>query len=48
MKKPTPKPKNKPATSPIPTNGWLKLWLKVIDKQMDDFHVEEFKKDRRG
>ncbi len=48
MKRLTSKPKKKPVLPPrppIPTNGWLKLWLKVIDKEMDNFHVEEFKKD---
>ena len=46
MKRLTPRPKKKPAAvkPPIPVNGWLKLWLKVIDKEMDNFHVEEFKK----
>ena len=28
---------------PIPVNGWLKLWLKVMEKEIDDFYVEEFK-----
>ena len=28
---------------PVPVNGWLKLWLAIIDKEMDDFHVEDFK-----
>lgn len=30
---------------PIPVDGWLKLWLKIIDKEMDDFHVEDFKQE---
>jgi len=47
MKKSTPKLKKKPAVPkyPFTGNGWLKLWLKIIDKEMDNFHVEEFKKD---
>jgi hypothetical protein len=48
MKRLTPRPKKKPVAPPkppIPVNGWLKLWLKIINKEMDDFHVEEFKKE---
>lgn len=43
----TPKPRKRieKKQPPIPVNGWLKLWLKIIDKEMDDFHVEEFKQD---
>jgi len=41
--KPLPK-KRKVKNKPFVTNGWLKLWLKIIDKEMDNFHVEDFTK----
>jgi len=55
MKKPTkkiigrnpPAPKrrpNPPPAPPIPMNGWLKLWLAIMDKELDTFYVEDFKK----